>query len=290
MSDTIDFEAPHDAAGFTIFPNAVLMDESLTMPARMTYALLVHYARQDGSCFPGQATLARNLGVTARSVHTYLTELREAMLVAVERRGRMKSNRYVLLALGLRAKRLRDRKEASGQGDRKQASGVIGSRLPTDVDAPTDTQTGERERASAIKFSGKPVNAERWALTTRILDEFNSQTGRDLRLLTSAGQPSEAASLIYGRVTKYPDLPFEQHQEIIRNTLASKWWDRHDTGERESVNVIYGKNVFEQNISRKPLPANVHRFPRGGGRSSNNPDHAAALRAMRLARAEEAGP
>lgn len=252
MSATIEWESPADAAGWTMFPNVVLLDESLSVQARMTYALLAYYARQDGACFPGQGRLAEKLGVTTRSVHTYIGELVAAMLIRVEQRGHRQTNRYVFLALGLRAKRLADRKSASDHGDRKSASAMTGSLLPTDVEAGTKTQQQEVVRArDVVKFGGKPVKPEPWEMTGRVLEAFNARAGTKKRLLTSAGQPSEAAKRIYSRLVAYPDLTFDEHVSIIERTLASKWWWKGRTsGDPPTIGVVFGPDVFEENITR----------------------------------------
>lgn len=250
MSGEIVFESEADQHGFTQFPNIVLKEGSITPQAKTLYALLRMYAWQSGGCYPGQQTLAEQMGVSDRSVRDYLRELEEALLIHTERRGST-SNRYVLLALGLWAKRRRDRNPASGRVDRNPASDQTGTLLPTKK---TQEKKTQKERGSAparpIKVSGKPVKKDAWLLTADCLAYFNLATGRHLRLLTSAGQPSEAAKRIYGRVVDYPDLTIEDHQRIIANTLASKWWGE----ERESVGVIYGPKVFEDNITRRAEP------------------------------------
>lgn len=252
----IVFESPADQAGFVMYPNVVLLDEGLSVTARFLYGVLVHFARQDGACFPGQERLGRLLKATDRTVRGYLRELEDAMLIRTERRGTGRSNRYVLLALGLRAKRLaeRDRKPVSGQADRKPVSGVTGSQLPTTYTQKDEDAVVPRSARARVKISGKPVKSEAWDLTGKILTEFNSQAGRKLRLLTSAGLPSEAAKRIYGRVVAYPDLSFEEHADIIRRTLDSKWWWKgQKSGDAPSVGVVYGPAIFEENITRQPV-------------------------------------
>jgi hypothetical protein len=250
MADII-FESVADQRGFTQLPNIVLEDGSITPQAKTLYALLRMYAWQDDGCYPGQVKLAGHMGVSDRTVRDYMRELEDQMLVSTERRGST-SNRYTLLALGLRAKRMHDRSCASDRDDRSCASDQTGAVLPTKKTQGKNTQIGrERGRAPVVKVSGKPVKKQPWALTDRILTEFNEQTGRDMRLLTSGGEASDAAKRIYLRVLAYTDLTFEDHQRIIRNTLASKWWG----DDRPSVGVIYGPRVFEENISRKAIPA-----------------------------------
>ena len=63
------------AKGFTQVPNHVLVSARLSPGAKLTYAMLLKYAWQNDYCFPGQERLAKDMGVTDRSVRTYLQEL-----------------------------------------------------------------------------------------------------------------------------------------------------------------------------------------------------------------------
>jgi DNA-binding transcriptional MocR family regulator len=96
--NTIIVEDAVLAAGFTQVPNAVLRLRSpvISHSAKLTYALLLSYAWQDGSCFPGQARLAEDLGTTRQAAARYLSELETAGLVKVRRRGLGLTNVYVL--------------------------------------------------------------------------------------------------------------------------------------------------------------------------------------------------
>ena len=83
-------------AGFTQIPNAILRRPDVTPGAKLTYMALLSYAWQKGSCFPGQDTLADDLGVSKRSVVTYLQQLQEAGLLHVKRRGLGQTNVYTI--------------------------------------------------------------------------------------------------------------------------------------------------------------------------------------------------
>ncbi len=48
--------------GFAQIPRYVLCDRKLSFGARLTYAVLLSYAWQEGSCFPGQAKNGFQLG------------------------------------------------------------------------------------------------------------------------------------------------------------------------------------------------------------------------------------
>lgn len=251
MTDPLVFESVADQEGFTQMPNVVLVDARLSVQARFMYVLLRKFAWQKEACWPGQATLAAVMGVTDRSVRNYLTELEQSFLISREQQGPTKPCRYVLLALGLREHRLGRQQSKPETPFRKPVSGQAGNLFPTEEDSGKKTNDGGEARASTrLKVAGKPVKPEAWALTERVLAEFNLQAGRKLRLISGDGSPSEAAKQVYGRVVKYSDLRFEDHADIIRRTLASRWWG----DDQPSVGVVFGVKVFEENITRQGVP------------------------------------
>ncbi len=83
--------------GFMQLPNYVLRDKQLSFGARLAYAVLLSYAWQEESCFPGQARMARDLGVSRRMLSDYLKELKQRGYIAWERTGLNKTNIYYLL-------------------------------------------------------------------------------------------------------------------------------------------------------------------------------------------------
>jgi hypothetical protein len=84
------------AKGFTQVPNHVLVSGLLSPGAKLTYAMLLKYAWQNDYCFPGQERLAKDMGVTDRSVRTYLQELEARRFVNIKQRGLGKPNLYEL--------------------------------------------------------------------------------------------------------------------------------------------------------------------------------------------------
>jgi hypothetical protein len=84
-------------AGFAAFPYLVMKEKMLSVGARLTYAFLLMYAWQEGSCFPGQVMLAQSMGVSGRQVQRYLYELRDAAYIKIERRDKRGPNTYILL-------------------------------------------------------------------------------------------------------------------------------------------------------------------------------------------------
>ncbi|MFN0218840.1 MAG: helix-turn-helix domain-containing protein [Hyphomicrobium sp.] len=82
--------------GFTQVPNFILVNKGLSVGAKLAYAMLLKYAWQDDYCFPGQQTLAVDMGAGERSVRTYLKELEGAHLLEVKQQGLGKTNLYRL--------------------------------------------------------------------------------------------------------------------------------------------------------------------------------------------------
>lgn len=82
--------------GFTQVPNFILTKPQLSVGAKLAYAMLLKYAWADNACFPGQTTLATDMGAGERSVRTYLKELETAGLLEIKQRGLGKTNLYRL--------------------------------------------------------------------------------------------------------------------------------------------------------------------------------------------------
>jgi hypothetical protein len=87
---------PATRYGFTQVPNFILTKKELSVGAKLAYAMLLKYAWGDEACFPGQVTLANDMGAAERSVRTYLKELESASLLEIEQRGLGKTNLYKL--------------------------------------------------------------------------------------------------------------------------------------------------------------------------------------------------
>lgn len=82
--------------GWTGVPNFILEAKDISVGAKLTYAMLLKYAREDDYCFPGQDALAEDMGCAPRSVATYLQELRNAKLIDITRRGQGRPNLYTV--------------------------------------------------------------------------------------------------------------------------------------------------------------------------------------------------
>jgi Helix-turn-helix domain len=87
---------PATRHGFTQVPNFILKSEALSPGAKLSYAMLLHYAWQNDFCFPGQERLAKDMGVGKRSVIRFMAELERVGFIAVQRRGLGQTNLYQL--------------------------------------------------------------------------------------------------------------------------------------------------------------------------------------------------
>jgi len=87
---------PMSKRGFTQVPNFMLQNDQLSIGAKLTYAMMLKYAWYDDHCFPGQKTLAKDLGTSDRSVRSYLKELEKVGFISIKQRGLGKVNMYDL--------------------------------------------------------------------------------------------------------------------------------------------------------------------------------------------------
>jgi Helix-turn-helix domain len=82
--------------GFTQVPNFILTNKDLSVGAKLYYAMLLKYAREKDYCFPGQQTLATDMGSSERSVRTYQKELEDTGFLEVTQRGLGRTSLYKL--------------------------------------------------------------------------------------------------------------------------------------------------------------------------------------------------
>ncbi len=87
---------PIARGGFTQVPNFILKDPTLSVGAKVTYAMFLSYAWQNDYCFPGQEKLAGDMGMSRSSVTAFIGELERVGLVSIQRRGQGKTNIYTL--------------------------------------------------------------------------------------------------------------------------------------------------------------------------------------------------
>lgn len=82
--------------GFTQVPNFILRDATLSVGAKVTYAMFLSYAWNNEFCFPGQDRLAQDMGMSRSRVTEFVGELQKASLIEIQRRGLGKTNHYLI--------------------------------------------------------------------------------------------------------------------------------------------------------------------------------------------------
>ncbi len=87
---------PATRRGWTGVPNFILESDKLSVGAKLTYAMLLKYAREEDECFPGQERLAKDMGSGLRSVGRYIAELEEFELISITQRGQGLPNLYTI--------------------------------------------------------------------------------------------------------------------------------------------------------------------------------------------------
>jgi biotin operon repressor len=93
--------------GFTQVPNAVLKSDEISPGAKLAYTMLLSYAWHNDFCFPGQARLATDIGISRISANKHIKELEKKGFIKVTRRGQGKPNLY---EVNLKAKILNKRR------------------------------------------------------------------------------------------------------------------------------------------------------------------------------------
>jgi len=113
---TLDTRDPVVRGGFTQVPNFILKMAELSVGAKVVYAMFLHYAWNNESCFPGQDRLAEDIGMSRASVTNFVGELEEAGLVGITRRGQGRTNLYSIKFVVKRraVKRIRDPQMSAG--------------------------------------------------------------------------------------------------------------------------------------------------------------------------------
>ena len=87
---------PVSAGGFTQVPNCVLKNLDLSAGAKLVYAMLLSYAWYNDAVYPGQDTMAKEMGAGKRSIVRFIAELEKIGYLEVKRRGQGLTNVYVL--------------------------------------------------------------------------------------------------------------------------------------------------------------------------------------------------
>lgn len=87
---------PISSGGFTQVPNYLLNDPKISANAKVVYSKLLSYAWHSNSVFPGQETMAKDIGLSQPTIARAIHELEGNEWLEVQRRGQGKTNVYIL--------------------------------------------------------------------------------------------------------------------------------------------------------------------------------------------------
>jgi hypothetical protein len=83
---------------FVRMPRKLLYDGTLSAGARLAYAVILHYQRQDVACLRRVRVLAETAGVPVRSMERWIAELRRAGLLETQRHKGKAADRHATIA------------------------------------------------------------------------------------------------------------------------------------------------------------------------------------------------
>ena len=124
---------------------------------KLLYVLLVRRWGRRGPCFPGQAALARTLGVSERTVRMWIEDLEAFGLILRRSRGRAKggcgqTDEYIFLWHPIFDRRIRSLSTGKKAGFDRQESAVLtgknGLRLYSEETRSGEARTTEAQQAS----------------------------------------------------------------------------------------------------------------------------------------------
>ncbi len=188
--------------GFTMVPNELLRDTSLSMGARQTWIALKSHAWQDPECWPGQETLARELGVSVRQVRRYLTELEGAGLVETVQQGRGLPNRYRVPDYPVAPP---DRTPLSVL-DRPPTSAPDGTPMSGPIEKKTQVKKTQKSAPQGARAAHHHTFTPAKELVTDFVNSARAEgldpdrdligrVGREVRQALEAGDPADAVSV-----------------------------------------------------------------------------------------------
>lgn len=142
---------------FTMVPNPMLKECQISIPARYLYCVLLRYCGQKDYCYPGQETLAEDLGCSSRHIRNLIVELEKNKIIVKDRKGFNRSNTYVVSkTLANDRNSVASLNEGNLQKIRKSKSAHSGKRIPIQLgkSVPTINTYGIRKDKNTFSHVG----------------------------------------------------------------------------------------------------------------------------------------
>jgi biotin operon repressor len=165
---------------FAKIPKDVLYDPTISMAAKVTYAIIESFGWKTGEANAYQRTIAEKLGCTDRAVRNYLEELKSRGLIEVERRGKQLANVTRLLAPS----------DRNGRSD--HSNKVTGTGVPI---TPEQAFLSPRNERSSHSGTGVPVHIKQTgAKKTRVKQTQVSSRRAGARDAAASSPANEAGT------------------------------------------------------------------------------------------------
>lgn len=225
--------------GFTSIPNYIF-GLPISSNAKLIYIALLSYAWTNHSCYPGLATLCKDVSLTDKPVTKAITELCEAALLEVKRRGQGKTNLYILKEFDSQVQNRKISDSRIGGQDRKNS----------------ESRNGESPNVGSAKLRihdrrKEKLKEEKDTLTTKRAPRAGVSVGSRFSLegcrsyadhLHKTGQgitnPGGFATTIYR--TGEADLLIEK---FLAEASASEQRDLHKCPDCKGMNFYYPEGM-----------------------------------------------
>jgi DNA-binding transcriptional regulator YhcF (GntR family) len=196
--------------GFTQIPNRVLRDPNLSAGAKVAYGVLLSYAWQKGSCYPGQATMATDVGVSEDTINKYLKELIDKRFISAKRRGLGLTNLYTILARNLDSQN-QDMSGSRNLKSRFQERGNLGTNN-TQLKKTQDKKTQSPYNPPNAEKNEMPIKRP----ASRVVQQDSPSRKEPIQRAANALPPPAAARF----VAMYPD-----HRRRCDDGALSAAWE-----------------------------------------------------------------
>jgi DNA-binding transcriptional regulator YhcF (GntR family) len=223
---------------FTQVPNTILRRKDVSPGAKLAYMVILSYAWQEESCFPGQQRLAEDIGVTPRSVITYLKELQSAGLLRVKRRGLGMTNVYYI------SRWEEPRSENFSHQEVKETTVLEVKNLQTKNTQGTKTQTTNTQTSNNLEQSTTHKHQEKASFSKKAqvrnfenqgLEEEKTQDDPD----NDRGEyypikPSKDGPSSVGQILKAKNLPLTRPEKAREPSYTPRAGSEDGTGARQA--------------------------------------------------------
>lgn len=157
--------------GFTAIPRTILRDPSLSRNAKCLYALLLDYAWQTGSCFPGQQRLCEDLGISENTLRKDLNELKYRKLISWKQRGYSKTNIYYILEISPSKIEVHEPQKSAGHD--AQDSAVLDPQKTADIIEEDNRPSSNKRSVNTVNASFNQLTPEKLAAKYKDYDNLN---------------------------------------------------------------------------------------------------------------------